>query len=293
MQLLGVAGGPVFKGQLPTFLWSAFYSGGIRAVERLADGDTPTQVYDAIIETARVQMEVEAELDRNQNRLISSFNTRANTQWAHRRAESRTLDQFRASLQKALLRLSKMLRLNKAADFKPLCDAALDLPPPELTRLVSELNRTGIDDGWAIVLMFSPTLLQHVQGDKTTSALTESERLRVGLKSLVKLYDMARHSLELRLHVHNAQLDSQAELNRSDSEDGDSPAANGIYEVDCYQLTTWAKSTTILQRITKDWNRSVFLEHSLLMGDLGEATVNVKPQESRTKRKPGLLMPGF
>ena len=67
MQLLGIAGGAFFSGQMRLFLWDSFYA-SIRALERLADGHTSTQVYDAFIETARSQVQVDAELDRDEHR---------------------------------------------------------------------------------------------------------------------------------------------------------------------------------------------------------------------------------
>ena len=227
---------------------------------------------------------MEAIFNRNMNALLSSYNTYANTNASHPRKEFQSFGDFRSSLQKALLRLSKMLRLTDAIAFKPLFDAALDLPAPELARLVCELNRTGIDDGWAILLMYSPQLLLNVQKDETTSELSETERLNVGLKALVELYDMTRRKLVSFVQPSAAADENGEESDWSDNDEREPPAANGIYEVNCYHLSTWAKSTVMLQRITDDWNRCIFLEHSRLMSVFGEATVIVKPVVSRKKR---------
>lgn len=236
MQLLGIVGLPSFKGKLPLSNWRMFYK-QICAIERLADGrkkHDPAKVYDDLTQDAREDMQA----DENVN-----------------------FSECSHPLQKALLRLSRMLRSTKTNKnkFDPLIDAALDLSDNERGRLVDELNRTGINDGWAILLMHSPKLLQNVQKDETTSD-SEMQRLRVGLKAIVKLYDKARETL-------------------SENSGRKSPKS-GIYEVDCYHVSTWAKSTVRLQKITEDWDRYTTMEHSRLMGNLGEATVIVKPMMS-------------
>jgi hypothetical protein len=279
MQLLGIVGSPKFKGQLPLSMWHMFYSESICAIERLAIREvTPTQVYDALIETARNQMGAKDMFDRNANGLLACYNTYSNAMSFKDRREFQTFDDFRASLQKALLRLSKMLRLTEATAFQPLFDAALGLPAPKLAQLVCELNRSGIDDGWAILLMYSPQLLLNAQEDGSTPELNETERLRVGLNALVLLYAMARRKLESVMQ----DLDGIGEPSDWSDDDGtETPAANGIYEVNCYHLSTWAKSTGMLQRITEDWDRCIFMEHLRLLGDLGEAIVIVKPAVNR------------
>jgi len=280
MQLLGIVGSPVFKGQLPLPIWNSFYKGSIRVIERLAHGDTPTEVYDALIKTAQDQMDVETVFEHNIDSLRSKYNTYANTN-SSRRKTFVSFEDFQASLQKALLRLSKMLRLSKAADFIPLFDAALELHANELVRLLWELNQTGIDDGWAILLMYSPQLLLNVQNDKSSSELSKTQRLRVGLKALVYLYDMARRKVEKLL----LSSDESSETSDGPGHDGSkSPGPNGIYEVNCYHLSTWATSTLTLQGIVDDWNRCISMGNSQLVVKSGEATVAVNPVISRKKR---------
>jgi hypothetical protein len=126
--------------------------------------------------------------------------------------------------------------------------------------------------------MYSPQLLLNAQEDGSTPELNETERLRVGLNALVLLYAMARRKLESVMQ----DLDGIGEPSDWSDDDGtETPAANGIYEVNCYHLSTWAKSTGMLQRITEDWDRCIFMEHLRLLGDLGEAIVIVKPAVNR------------
>jgi len=292
MQTLGIAGGPRFGGHMVTFVWDSFFE-NIEVVGRLADGKSPVEVYNDFIDlkNEKFKMGEKLALEENKATVRKLYGAMGSAMFAN-------YGMFVAALEKALVRLALMLRFSKEEQLSPLIEAFFGLSLVELSALVKELNRSGIDDGWAILLMFSPTLLQNLNNDKD-SHLSCAERIQIGLKCLHVLYKEARKSLELNLFVGSTGEAGARARSRSggssvagesdgDAEDEDGGgsenvegirggrvAENGVYEVDCYQVATWAKNSIELRGIIATKKKSIHLEHSFLDDRLGEALFRI------------------
>lgn len=293
MQTLGIAGGPYFGGHMVTSVWDGFFE-NIEVVGRLADGKSPVEVYNDFIDLKNetFKMGEMLALEENEATVQKLYGAMGSATFAN-------YGMFVAALEKALVRMALMLRFDKEEELSPLIEAVFGLSFVELSALVKELNRSGIDDGWAILLMYSPTLLQSLNKDKD-SRLSCAERIQIGLKCLHVLYKEARKSLELKLFVGSTgeagararsrsggssvagESDSDAE---GDEDGGGSEnvegirggrvAENGVYEVDCYQVATWAKNSIELRGIIATKKKSIHLEHSFLDDRLGEALFRI------------------
>lgn len=174
-------------------------------------------------------------------------------------------DAFEAALVRALTRICKMCRAPSSKEDDtclPFLDAALALSPKELVVLVAELNRNGINDGWAILLMYSPNILQ---------ALKSKNNLVLGLRCLYNLYSMTRKKLNEELK--KSRTDGEEALR--DEVAGIMASANGVYEVGCYPVLNW---TDQLESILKHKD-ALRIDHLYLRESLGEATTILKPPQ--------------
>ena len=277
MQLLGISGHQ--GGQLPKSLWGAFYD-SIQALSGLADGQTPIEVYDSFVQNKKESLGVVAQVEQNTDRLQSIFEM-------VKREDYESMEAFSQSFQKSIVRLALALRYVKPSQLSPLIGAALELGSKDLVNLVLELNRNGINDGWAILLMFGPNLLQTVVKDAPESEV--QRRLLLGLKTLNMLYKSARKELNWKFQVGetgnlNRGSDTASGVNSEVSHEisatGDLPreaasATNGVYEVNCYQVATWAGNIDTLEHIVNKNKKAIVLEHSFINGSLGEAKFRV------------------
>jgi hypothetical protein len=115
--------------------------------------------------------------------------------------------------------------------MEPLLVAALDLPNKnefkfcceDLLIIISELDRSGIDDGYAILLVYVPDLFQNLLNMNQRSSLTRNkvERLAVGLKCLSTLYQMARAQLDKEIGNILTKHDGEEEEEDDDDEDAE------------------------------------------------------------------------
>jgi len=280
MQLLGISGsgGGIFKGH-----HVAFHE-NIEVIEKLADGQTPIQVYDSYIGSLVVKMEITQRLAEKRADLERTFSKVSK--------DFLSFDDFAAALQKALLRLVRMLRYHDAKDLGPLLAAALEMTPQSLSDLVKELNLNGINDGWAILLMYSPSLIQNLANDKESeSEMKLDKRLLLGLRCLHRLYTIVRTYLKLEVEGgvpwgggrdRGGSLGSDASAHESETSAGSGKITepqlgeNGVCEVNCYQVATWAKKSKVLETIIKYHKRTIVLEPSFIKGRLAEGNFTVK-----------------
>jgi hypothetical protein len=97
--------------------------------------------------------------------------------------------------QRAVARLACMLRYSNQQEVAEMQDAFASLHPNIQAILEQELNRSGVDDGFATILYYSPAVLANTlksfQGDK-------KQALILGFTTLAQVYQEARISLKKR-----------------------------------------------------------------------------------------------
>lgn len=289
-QVLSIAGGFPFHGTLPKPLWDAFYS-SIQELEKLCDGSTPQQVYDNVIRHWSVKLAVDELFATHQLRLNILYESFVFKQGSSFPQVKRTMPlseaaAFTEGLKRAFVRLTRMLRLPNQAETIPLFEALFEIPIGSLKILVGELNRNGIDDGWAILLMFAPGILQNLKNEVSTTSMRPAvkDRIAVGLKCLVALYKLAREHLDWKQLGVGGERDRRSagdtETNSTLSADQE-PAdrhdvnANGVYEVNCFQVATWANNSDELVRIMETKKAMRHEQTSHLQGSRGEAIITV------------------
>mmetsp|Transcript_24901 Transcript_24901/g.34862 ORF Transcript_24901/g.34862 Transcript_24901/m.34862 type:complete len:503 (+) Transcript_24901:94-1602(+) len=140
----------------------------IEAIETLKDGASVKQVYDTYL---------------------------------HKRAKSLGFD-IRWPTQRALCRICCMLRLHTKAEAEKVIGAYQNLPHDTWVLLRKELNTTGIDDGWAILLYYAPALLLNVNAAKKEELKSPDtlfvEAVEGGMKILAKCFAAAREHIKDR-----------------------------------------------------------------------------------------------
>lgn len=153
-----------------------------------------------------------------------------------------------------------MCRFSKPEDVPDLVRAFKKLKAEVRERLVSELNKTGVkghgpSEGWAILLQYSPTILQNAILDETYK--TKVERLVFALNTL---HDIFQFSRERQVKEWN--------------QDRACPP-NGVYEVNCFEISNWSKSIKQLEDSLKKGSgssrRQLYVDHQRLQGHRGEA----------------------
>ena len=72
--------------------------------------------------------------------------------------------------------------------------------------LITELGLSGIDDGWSILLMYAPGIMQNVARDEASED-SLVVRLSKGLEILVLLYRKARAMLDNHLLEFGAGIE--------------------------------------------------------------------------------------
>jgi hypothetical protein len=144
-----------------------------------------------------------------------------------------------------LVRLSMMLRAK--ANEVPRLRRALDmLEPATRALLVDELNKSGVDDGWAILVYYAPDLLRNILTlDKQNPDSDGTNGVMHGLVLLAKVFRESRARLDRHLGI-------------------------GVYTVSVHSLSS--KAATKGMTLNRFLDESAFvLEH---MGD--EGLVNTK-----------------
>ena len=118
-----------------------------------------------------------------------------------------------------LVRLALMLRLTTPGEAVVLKGAfgLLDLDVQAV--LMGELNATGVDDGWGILVYYAPDLLRNV---RALAGSNQREGLVAGLSLLARVYVVARQDVIFRVasmigtrascRVHRAKVQSLALL---------------------------------------------------------------------------------
>jgi hypothetical protein len=187
------------KGQLGFPVWMAFKS-SIQTLEKLADSVTPLDVYAEAVEMWARQLDCESLLHEEELKLRELFIKVINAgiiSWIG----WDTFHDFRSAFKTALIRLSRFLRYDDRKSAELVFDASMRMEVKDLTCLIYELNKNGINDGWAILLMFSPNLMQNLLKNSSKSDKILSERLKIGMHCLAYLFKMAREHIELKLKV--------------------------------------------------------------------------------------------
>ena len=149
-----------------------------------------------------------------------------------------------------LVRLALMLRLTTPGEAVVLKGAfgLLDLDVQAV--LMGELNATGVDDGWGILVYYAPDLLRNV---RALAGSNQREGLVAGLSLLARVYVAARQTLDRHPGV-------------------------GVYTCKVQSLALLAKGTTLA---AFEAESSFVLEH---FGDEGEVwvTSTAPPEEPRS-----------
>jgi hypothetical protein len=138
----------------------------IDAINRMSDGATPKDVYDYYLS---------------------------------RRAETLNLD-ITDPKQKALVRICCMLRVSDAARAEDVTTVFGLLPSNTQIILTQELNRSGVDDGYATLLYYSPATLANAQAaySKAGDPDAFSKGLSEGLTALARAYQEAAIAIKSR-----------------------------------------------------------------------------------------------
>jgi hypothetical protein len=275
---LVIAGSSSFRGQVHGYIWKGFFE-SIKALSKLIEpDDNPALVYTRWSEEIDGKLKVMDHLKDVTtcavlNTLFADLNAKNRASECSEINEAKhidfpvtfeiekfsSFDDFLAKMKRAILRLARMLRCDDDKLLPDLVGACLNLDPKSLSYLVSELNKTGIDDGWAMLIMYSPKLLQNRIADKK-STKSQSERLAVGLNCLVHLYFMARTENMLHFQLNKQQDDVNP---------------NGVFEVNCYNVAV-DFSTDELARILESTDRCFFLDFKWIRGSLGEAEIRIE-----------------
>jgi hypothetical protein len=260
---LVIAGAPFFKGQVPGPVWKGFFE-SIEALSELTNKEiTPDQVYSRWSEKIKEKLNVKNYLtDGSRHAVLEKMYSDSERfeekgkkfKYPFELNKYSSFDDFLLKLQRAILRLARMLRCNDDKLLPDIFLACCSLDPKSLSILVFELNKTGIDDGWAILIMYSPKLLQNRIADKK-SIKSQSERLAVGLNCLVHLYSMARLSEQLPVRDVNHP--------------------NGVFEVNCYNVAVDFSTDELCSKL--DSAESCFsLDFKRISGTLGEAEIRIE-----------------
>lgn len=252
----------------------------------------------------------------------------------------------------------------------------LEIGHKTLSIIISELDRSGIDDGYAILLMYAPMLFQNLNKHSSSSSLSSNsnnngnsfqrsdvDRMAIGLRCLSTLYQMAREQLDeeisknverslyLESEVDDDDIDEQDDVNDDDNDEDDdnndegeekskhnkkrkvtvlkkrksisfekqkkkSPISkkkktesmklnsktsqrketnehvpiikqlqglnkivnidsNGVYEVGCYEVATWADNCDALCEILSRPKERLIIDHIYVEDHLGEANIRV------------------
>lgn len=142
------------------------FRSSIESLEGIAKGHSPVQVYDNYLES---------------------------------RAKKINLD-IQNPTQRAATRLSCMLRISESEKAREVQDALTSLPENTRAILEKELNKTGVDDGYATLLYYSPALLLNIRTalEKTGDPNAAQKSLEIGLTTLARIYQEARITLKKR-----------------------------------------------------------------------------------------------
>lgn len=296
-QVLGIAG--AMDGKLFLSLWTGFHR-NMKILERLGDGATAKEVYyDAIKDTAKTILDSRNSEDSYSASTAADLSAGSADEAADPIRELRKIvaSKFNPillravtieSVTDALLRLAAMLRWKSFTEFGLLLDALNDhdLSSGTLGYLVKELNLSGLDDRWAILLMHSPSILQTVTRHGKTK-----KNLQIGLRCLARLYEVGRGKIEGLLKEEKERFEDQwgsfVEGSGGGSGGGDGVAgeglerlsAAGVYEVNCFQVAVWAEQPSKLATITERFKDCLVFNPIYLSRGLGEAELRVEMSE--------------
>ncbi len=131
------------------------------------------------------------------------------------------------SIERAITRVCCMLRVADAVQAQRVLDIFKNLPKNERAILEKELNLTGVDDGYATLLYYSPAMFAnaHAALKAAGDPYAFDNSVRIGLKTLARVYQESRIALRRR--------------------DG-----NGVYTVDISTLAEAAKTPISLDMKT-------------------------------------------
>lgn len=138
----------------------------------------------------------------------------------------------RDATQRAAIRISCMLRLNDGDQAKCVLAILSSMPRNERAILERELNRTGVDDGYATLLYYAPATLANAIGayKSVGEPLAFEKAVRIVLKTFARVYQEARIMLKKR-------------------------EGNGVYTVDIAALAEAAKKPEELDNLSMRLNK--------------------------------------
>jgi hypothetical protein len=93
----------------------------------------------------------------------------------------------------AITRLCCQMRINDSSGARTLLEVFDGLPRNTQAILINELNRTGIDDGWAILIYYAPSMMLNLM--QSLKEQPYQQRVSFALNMLARLYQNARMSL--------------------------------------------------------------------------------------------------
>jgi hypothetical protein len=279
------------SGEVPYFLYRVFFD-AMTSLQPLAGGTKAVDVYAARLNSSAQKLDVEAELEEVEEDLEDVYD-----KFHHNSSDWATFEDFSADFKKAYLRVAAFCRYNKKSEqSEALLHAFLNLDSDMIVDLIKELNRTGIDDGWAILLMYTPDMFQSLANPKAGPSVPLQARLVLALRLLHFLYKTARKVLEFKLIMDESddegtdeddeELEDEAEGNGNGRARAGSiseqrePGQNGVYRVGCYQVAQWSKFAKVVGETLREGNKRVILEHNFLHGTSGEAEFRMQFRSS-------------
>lgn len=101
---------------------------------------------------------------------------------------------------RVVVRIATMMRLPDAQKVKDLLDVFDDLTSNEQGILESELNRAGVNDGFAVLLYYAPATLANAQGALQKAGIPDAFKrsLKIILKTFARVFQESRIALKNR-----------------------------------------------------------------------------------------------
>ena len=278
------------SGEVPYFLYRVFFD-AMTSLQPLAGGTKAVDVYAARLNSSAQKLDVEAELEEVEEDLEDVYD-----KFHHNSSDWATFEDFSADFKRRTCASRHSAATIKSEQSEALLHAFLNLDSEMIVVLIIELNRSGIDDGWAILLMYTPDMFQSLANPKAGPSVPLQARLVLALRLLHFLYKTARKVLEFKLIMDESddegtdeddeELEDEAEGNGNGRARAGSiseqrePGQNGVYRVGCYQVAQWSKFAKVVGETLREGNKRVVLEHNFLHGTSGEAEFRMQFRSS-------------
>jgi len=259
MHVVAIAGN--MGGALPSFVWTHVFKKSVDALQNLTEpGFGPMEAYATFLHETNDQMKISDVMKTTGSVVLrrttsTDFGSKQPSPRV-RQAALRIGKEVMDDAVRAVVRIARMMRLSKPDDAAVLVDAWKSLHQHDAVCLERELIRTGIEDGWALVLMYMPSVLQAVAIDSKSKAWGEEHsraRGTPGVKDMAAQKSAGwAEGFRLMSKVFMRTRQQLEELLQTK----DCPAEeNGVYTVNCHALVAWASKITGIRK------RGFGLEH--------------------------------